>query len=211
MILTLIKLDSTKHLKSFDVFAKLAAERYSEYLSTDLVPYDNRSWYTAVKPYHAGIFPFFSLDMLIQCRGLPCKFFFGHDLLTFGNSVGAVLNIDAPLRAEIDRILKDFPMGGATMRFRGFGNRIDIGLNALSNHYCDILGTLTKVESEVLGRLRALQFQKHGTPMNVRTFGLQKKVAGELGKSPVAIHKSLRSAKYGLVADTARAMKGMMV
>ena len=39
----------------------------------------------------------------------------------------------------------------------------------------------------------------------------EERVAELLGKSPVAVHKSLRSAKYHLISDTAAAMKDMVV
>jgi len=211
MILTLITLDSPKHVSSFDEFLGLTEQRYSSYLSQPLTPFKSGTWYTAVKPYHSGIFPFLAFDMMVMFRALPCQFFFGHDLLTFGSAEAGEIQVDDGLLAQFEEVLRQHPSGSSHMHFQGFGSRIDIGLNALSRLYVDNLTSLTRVESEVLTHLRTLQFDKYGDPMNLRTFGLQKQVAERLDKSPVAIHKSLRSAKFALLAETATAMKEMMV
>jgi hypothetical protein len=211
MILTLITIESPKKAKHFSKFENLAQSRYATYLSQEFASYDSTSWYTAVKPYHSGLFPFLVLDALIHFRGTPCHFFFGHDLLPFGSMTREELELDETVKHELESIVNRAPSPKSLMEFHGFGTRIDIGLNALGVLYMDILDSLTKVEADVLSTLRTLQFEKYADPMNVKTFGLQKRVAEMLGKSPVAVHKSLRSAKYPLLADTATAMKEMMV
>jgi len=211
MILTILTIESPKHAKRFAEFQHLAHERYATYLAQEFHPYNATSWYTAVKPYHSGIFPFLALDALVFFRGSPCHFFFGHDLLPFGTMTREELELDPAVKDEVDKIINRDPSPKSLIEFHGFGTRIDIGLNALGVLYLDILDSLTKVEAEVLSHLRTLQYDKYKDPMNVKTFGLQKQVAKKLEKSPVAVHKSLRSAKYPLLAETATAMKAMMV
>ena len=119
--------------------------------------------------------------------------------------------VDEVVSQQLHELSDSLPTTQARMTFKGFGNRIDIGLNALGLLYMEILTSLTKVEANVLTLLRELQYEKYQDPLEVRTFGLQKRVAAKLGKSPVAVHKSLRSAKYPLLAETAVSMKNMMV
>jgi hypothetical protein len=211
MILTLLTIESPKQAKRFSEFQAQVHERYGTYLAQEFFPYNENSWYTAVKPYHSGIFPYLTLDALVFFRGSPCHFFFGHDLLPFGTMTREELELDPAVKSEMDNILRREPSPKSLIEFHGFGTRIDIGLNALGVLYLDILDSLTKVEAEVLTHIRTLQYEKYQDPMNGKTFGLQKQVAARLEKSPVAIHKSLRSSKYPLLADTAKAMKDMML
>lgn len=211
MILTVLTLNSPRTAPSFEPFEQLCSERYSSMLGQDFVPYAPGTWYTAVKPYHSGIFPFIALDLMIMFRGNPCKLFFGHDLLPYTSQEKSDIHLDDGMQNQINQIISYNSKTTSSMQFKGYGNRIDIGLNALSKLYMDILSSLTKVECEVLNHIRDLQFQKNKNVMETKTFGLQKLVAEKLNKSPVAIHKSLRSAKYPLLAETAIAMKNMMV
>lgn len=211
MILILFTVNSPKQAKLFPAFKKIAKERYSGYLAQEFAPYNKFSWFTAVKPYDSGVFPFLALDAMIHFRGGSCRFFFGHDLLPFGTMTREEMELDETVQREVDSILSRESGHQSRMEFHGFGTRIDVGLNALGVLFMDMLDSLTKVETHVLSELRTLQFEKYGDPTMVKTFGLQKRVAERLDKSPVAVHKSLRSSKFPLLADTALAIKGMML
>jgi hypothetical protein len=210
MILALLTLDSPKHVKAFDAFLDLIHKRYASFLSQPLEPVGNHTRFSAVKPYHSEAFPFLALDMLVHFRNQPCQLFFGHDMLTLNGSESVRVLPGGALSESVASVLKDSPKGQPCLRFQGFGPRIDLALNALATLYVDLLSSLTKVEAEVIEQLRTLQYEKYNCPISVKTFGLQKQVAAKLGKSPVAIHKSLRSAKFDLVSDTASAMKQIM-
>jgi hypothetical protein len=211
MILAFLKLDSATPPAGFKGFQTLLTERYASYVHQPLTPFENRHWYLAIKPYHAGIFPFLALDLMSQVRKLPCHLHFAHDVLPYSSTSTGENYLDDTVTQQLHDLADSLQLAEPRMTFKGFGNRIDIGLNALALLYMDILGSLTKVECSVLTLLRTLQFEKYGDPLEVRTFGLQKQVASQLGKSPVAIHKSLKSAKYPLLAETATSMKNMMV
>lgn len=210
MILSILTFQSARRSVSFDPCARLCAERYAPYLNQSFESFSQNSWYSAVKPYHSGIFPFLAMDLMIMYRGCNCKLFFGHDLLPYSSDENHPIHMDDLIHSQVNQIVSSFSKGTSTMQFRGYGNRIDIGLNALSMHYMEILSSLTTVECGVLSRIRQLQFERYQDPMEIKTFGLQKLVAEKLDKSPVAIHKSLRSSKYNLLADTATAMKQLM-
>jgi hypothetical protein len=210
MILGLIKLQSAKSPSGFSEFEKILDERYQDYVLHPLTAFESQNWYMAVKPYHAGMFPFMALDLLSTLRGLNCQLMFVHDVLPYSTSGVADVFKDESVTRQLQELCESMNFTETRMVYRGFGGRIDIGLNALSLLYMEILGSMTKVESDVVVLLRKLQYQKYKDPLEVRTFGLQKKVAEGLGKSPVAIHKSLRSAKYHLLAETATSMKNMM-
>lgn len=211
MILSILTFQSEQPSAHFQPFAELCAERYGDFLSQPFQPFGSESRYSAVKPYHSGIFPFLAMDLMIMNRGVNCQLFFGHDLLPYSAEDQQRVYIDEQVQEKIKLIIATFPKDRAAMRFQGYGNRIDIGLNALSTLYMDLLSSLTQVECGVLKLIRQLQFERFGDPAETKTFGLQKLVAQRLGKSPVAIHKSLRSAKFTLLAETATAMKEMMV
>jgi hypothetical protein len=210
MILVLLAIESAKHTKKFIDFNQVVEQRYGPYLTQKLSPYNTTSWYTGVKPYHSSIFPFLAMDMFIHFQAAPCKFFFGHDLLPYSTIGQDIFELDETVTHELERVIELAPPSVRSMRFQGFGNRIDTGLNALAMHFVHILGSLTKVEAKVLSHLRALQFETFGDPLDIRTFGLQKLISEKLDKSPVAVHKSLRSSKYQLVASTAVAMQKLM-
>jgi hypothetical protein len=211
MILTFITLPSPKQLPAFQQFQDWAHAHYGVYLIQEFTEYTSGAWYTAVKPYHSGIFPFLSLDLFVLLRGAPCNLFFGHDLLPYHAIDHESIQINDSMQSEFDRILKENDSPKSHIRFQGFGNRIDIGLNALSTLYVDILESLTQKESDVVRCLREFQFTEFKDPSVIKTYGLQKKVADHLEKSPVSIHHSLRSSKFSLLAETATAMKNMMV
>lgn len=211
MILSIITLRPAKNVPSFHVFEELCAQRYASYLNQEFNAFAPNAWYTAIKPYHSGIFPFLAMDLMIQYKGHPCQIFFGHDLLPYNADETHPVYLDDMVQMQIQQNLSLGAKNQSGMQFRGFGNRIDIGLNALSTLYMEILGSLTQVECGVLSEIRNLQFQRHQDPCETKTFGLQKIVAKKLNKSPVAIHKSLRSSKYALLSETATAMKQMMV
>ena len=211
MILGLIQLDSAKPPAGFSDFQQILTERYSEYVLQPLTPFENQNWYLAVKPYHAGMFPFMAMDLMSTMRGLKCQLMFVHDVLPYSTTGVAEVFQDEAVTKQLHELCEAMSFNETSMTFRGFGSRIDIGLNALSLLYMEILCSMTKVESGVVALLRKLQYEKYRDPLEVRTFGLQKQVAAGLGKSPVAIHKSLRSAKYHLLAETATSMKNMMV
>lgn len=198
-------------MPSFNAFEKLCAERYAAYIGQEFNVFSPGSWYTAVKPYHSGIFPFMAMDLMIKYEGHPCQLFFGHDLLPYTANENHPVYLDEVLQTQIQQTLKSGSKSQSSLQFKGFGNRIDIGLNALATLYMELLSSLTTVECRVLHEIRLLQFQRAQDPSETGTFGLQKQVAEKLNKSPVAIHKSLRSSKYMLLADTANAMKQMMV
>lgn len=211
MILAFLKLDSTSPPAGFKGFQEVLSVRYEPYIRQQLTPFENQNWYLAVKPYHAGIFPFLAMDLIAQVRKLPCHLYFVHDILPYSTSGSKDLVLDESVTQQLHDLAESLTVSEPKMTFKGFGNRIDIGLNALSLLYMEILSSLTKVEASVVTLLRTLQYEKYGDPLEVRTFGLQKQVAARLGKSPVAVHKSLRSAKYHLLAETATSMKNMMV
>lgn len=211
MILALLKLDSPTPPPGLKTFRDLLLQRYSAYVHQPFTPFENQNWYLAVKPYHAGIFPFMVLDLMTQARGLHGHWLFAHDVLPYSMTGSGEMFLDDSVTQQLHEFTESLSTTEPQMTFKGFGNRIDIGLNALSLLYMEILGSLTKVESGVLTLLRTLQYEKYKDPLEVRTFGLQKHVATRLGKSPVAIHKSLRSAKYHLLAETATSMKNMIV
>jgi len=210
MILALLKLDTETPPSGMEAFERVLADRYASYIEKPLTPFENKNYYLAVKPYHAGIFPFIAMDLMIYARGLKCHWLFAHDVLPYSIGSGEFY-LDDPVTRQLHELSETLTTTTTTMTFKGFGNRIDIGLNALSLLYMEILCSLTKVEGRVLALLRELQYEKYQDPLEVRTFGLQKRVAARLDKSPVAIHKSLRSAKYHLMAETATSMKNMMV
>ncbi|MEX2607312.1 MAG: hypothetical protein WD708_08205 [Kiritimatiellia bacterium] len=211
MILTLIILKSPQQVSAMKPFEEMARSRYHPYLSQEFTVYAPGVWFTAVKPYHSGIFPFLALDLHILLRGVSCNVFFGHDLLPYNAVDHERILLSESLEQEIKRIRRQLPHTKSHLRFQGFGNRVDIGLNALSTLYMELLSSLTRVECDVLTHLRNFQHLQFKDPTVTKTFGLQKKVADALNKSPVAIHHSLRSAKYPLLAETATAMKEMMV
>ncbi|WFB37218.1 hypothetical protein P3T73_05525 [Kiritimatiellota bacterium B12222] len=210
MILNIISLHPHRNTPPFEPFEKLCAERYGQFLGQEFCQYAPSSWYTAIKPYNSSIFPFMAMDLMIMYRACPCQIFFGHDLLPYSTEAQQPLHIDDSMQQQINQIINRGNRNECSMEYRGFGNRIDIGLNALSTLYMEILSSLTKVECGVLTHIRSLQFERYGDPTETRTFGLQKIVAEKLEKSPVAVHKSLRSAKYHLLAETATAMRNMM-
>lgn len=211
MILAFLKLESPTPPLGLKGFQGLLADRYASYIHQPLTPFENQSWYLAVKPYHAGIFPFIAMDLMTQVRGLQGHWMFAHDILPYSASGSEDMFLDETVTQQLHDLAESLSASAPAMSFKGFGNRIDIGLNALSLLYMEILTSLTKVESNVLTLLRTLQYEKYKDPLEVRTFGLQKQVAARLEKSPVAIHKSLRSAKYQLLAETATSMKNMLV
>ena len=211
MILSIISLHPSKNAPSFNSFERLCAERYASYLGQEFNTFSPGTWYTAVKPYHSGIFPFMAMDLMIHYKCYPCQLFFGHDLLPYTANDNHQVYLDDLLQNQVQQTLKGNSTSQSSLHFKGFGNRIDIGLNALATLYMEILSSLTKVECQVLFEIRHLQFQRAQDPCESGTFGLQKQVAEKLGKSPVSIHKSLRSSKYMLLAETANAMKQMMV
>lgn len=211
MILSIVHIHPAKKAPSFQPFEALCTRRYAGYLSQEFSAFTPGAWYTAVKPYHSGIFPFLAMDLMILNGGYPCHLFFGHDLLPYSADDSHPVYLDDMLHSHIQQTLSKLPKSKSALHFKGFGNRIDIGLNALAALYMDILGSLTQVECHVLSQIRQLQFEREQDPCTTKTFGLQKLVAKKLGKSPVAIHKSLRSSKYTLLAETANAMKQMMV
>ncbi|MDF3128786.1 hypothetical protein P0Y35_06225 [Kiritimatiellaeota bacterium B1221] len=210
MILSILTFQTPRTPPSFQPFADLCNERYAPYLSQPFSNFGPESWYSAVKPYHSGIFPFLAMDLMILYRGCTSNLFFGHDLLPYSSDENHPAQMDDSVMNQVNAIVSSISKGTSTMQFRGYGNRIDIGLNALSTLYMEILSSLTQVECGVLSYIRQLQFEKYQDPMETKTFGLQKLVAEKLNKSPVAVHKSLRSAKYNLLAETATAMKQLM-
>ncbi|MCC5847750.1 MAG: hypothetical protein JJU29_06600 [Verrucomicrobia bacterium] len=205
MILALIKLESPKAQRAFEDVHQTLEERYRPLLAHDLQEMSPLCWATTVKPLHAGMVSYLVFDFMIHLRQTPCQFIFSNDLMDF-RMQQEPLDKSQGLIDELLTSIGPAPQKESRISFRGFGPRIDICLNALGLLYLDILQSLTKVESEVLSSLRKLQYGKYKNPMESKTFGLQKHVASELGKSPVAIHKSLRSAKYELAASTARSM-----
>ncbi len=205
MILAVIKLETPKALRVFESVEKTLEKRYRPLLAHDLQEMAPLCWATTVKPLHAGMVSFLALDLMIHLRQTPCQFIFSNDLMDF-RMQREPLEKSRDLVEELVKALAPSPLKESRMSFRGFGPRIDVCLNALGLLYLDILQSLTQVEANVLSSLRKLQFEKYKTPMESKTFGLQKHVASALGKSPVAIHKSLRSAKYELAASTARSM-----
>jgi hypothetical protein len=212
MILALFTIHSAKALPEFARFENLLKARYGDLLcSPPTRQPDHQSWITSLKPYHAGYFPFIALDMMILLRALPCHLHLVHDLLPItSDETNRALQLTESQEQQLTSIIGKVNPERSLLRFVGFGPRIEIGLNGLSTLLVDILESLTRVESEVLADLRTLQYAEYSDPREVKTFGLQKKVAERLGKSPVAIHKSLRSSKYHLIAEATTSMRGMM-
>ncbi|MGA0333235.1 MAG: hypothetical protein ACO3N7_08950 [Kiritimatiellia bacterium] len=211
MILSLITVQPPRFSAAFHTFTEMCEHRYAGYLHQPYRGFSNGAWYTAIKPYHSGIFPFLALDLMVMFRGSKCNLFFGHDLLPYSMDERDPVFLDETTQHQITSIVNELPKRSSGLYFRGYSSRIDIGLNALSTLYMEILGSLTEVECGVLRNIRELQFERYQDPIETKTFGLQKLVAERLGKSPVAVHKSLRSSKYHLLADTANAMKNMMI
>ncbi len=210
MILGLFTLHTAKALPEFSKFEKVLRERYAPILSAPVAERASGSWFTGVKPYHASFFPYMAMDMMIALRAMPSHICFVHDLLPITTSESPTLLLGPDQEEKIEELINQAPMDQNHLKFQGFGQRIDIGLNGLSTLFVDILASLTRVESEVLSRMRHLQFEKYGDPRETKTFGLQKQVAKQLEKSPVAIHKSLRSSKYHLLAEASGAMRGLL-
>ena len=210
MILGLFTLHTAKALPEFSKFEKLLMERYAPILSMKVTERASGSWFIAVKPYHAKYFPFMAMDMMIMLRALPCHVCFAHDILPIGANDPSSIVLEPDQEERVEELITKAPADQSHLSFMGFGPRIDVGLNGLSTLFVDILASLTRVESEVLSRMRNLQYEKYGDPRETKTFGLQKQVATQLEKSPVAIHKSLRSSKYHLLAEASTAMRGML-
>ncbi len=210
MILCLLSVECPRHHKHFEEFAGVTRERYTHYLAHRIDSLRGGVWFCAIKPYHTEAFPFLVLDLLIHLRGLPCKVFFGQDLLPYGDTPSLKEHLGGPLAGPVAKALETQPTGVAALRFQGFGPRIDLALNALGALYCELLASLTRVEADVLAKLREFQHLKYQTPTDARSFGLQKQVALALGKSPVAVHKSLRTAKYDLITRTAHAIRDIL-
>lgn len=151
-----------------------------------------------------------AMDMMILLRGVPCHVCFDDLLPISSHDSPVALTLTDSQAERITEIANSAPTERSHVSFEGFGPRIDVGLNGLSVLFVDILASLTRVEAEVLSLMRSLQYDKYGDPRETKTFGLQKQVATQLEKSPVAIHKSLRSSKYHLLAEATNAMQGML-
>jgi len=210
MILALFSLHTAKALPEFPKFEKLLQSRYAPVCSTPITVRASGSWMTSVKSYHASYFPHMALDMMIMLRAFPCHVSFVHDLLPISSGDTPTLTLTPDQEKKVENILSKVPTDRSHLTFMGFGPRIDVGLNGLSTLFVDILEALTRVESEVLSQMRTMQYEKYGDPRETKTFGLQTLVANNLEKSPVAIHKSLRSSKYHLLAEATNAMRGML-
>lgn len=209
MILALFTLETGKHFQRFEPYLSLCAERYDHLLASKFEPVDDLVWMTTLKPVHGGVAPYLVLDLMISARHIPCHVLFANDVLDFrGNHEPISPSSDEVLRLASQSSQKHSMTASAC--FQGFGPRIDIALNAISQLYMEILLSLTQVESNVLSSLRSLQYVRYSDPCETRTFGLQKHVATELEKSPVAVHKSLRSAKYDLLASSAKSMSSII-
>lgn len=209
MLLSLFTLDHGKYKKNSDRFLTVLGKRYPDRLAGGMGTLDDRRFYLGVKPFHAGVIPYVLLDFAVQARGIPCHAVFANDILDYRGD--ETLEQLTPEKIEsLLPSLEAHPGRKLTAEFRGFGPRIDLALNTIARLYLDVLFTLTRVEAEVLDQLRELQFDRYGDPTQGRTFGLQKHVAERLGKTPVAVHKSLKSAKYELISDTAKAMQSII-
>lgn len=206
MILSLFTIDTPKSTRAFEAFSGIVAERYSRLLAQPLQAVATLTQAAAIKPIHAGVLPYMVMDLLIHSRRLPCHIIMAQDVLDFGAANDGLHH----LQEAIEQLQRECPKNNvhqASVYFRGFGPRIDMSLNTICLLFMDILMSLTQVEGDALTCLRARQFERYENPMELKTFGLQKVVANDLGKSPVAIHKSLRSAKFDLICHTVRAMQ----
>ena len=210
MILTLLSFDEENNTKAFEEFQSICRQRYALLLSQPFQRVGDNAYYTAMKPFNAIACPYLAIDLHVAMRRSNARVVFVHDMLDFAVDGQARIDLEGPGFDAARRMLAAIPDSKASMQFRGFGQRIDIALNALSLLYIDMLATLTKVETEVFHHLRDLQFQQFSDPTVTRTYGLQKVVAQRLDKSPVAIHKSLRSSRYQHIADTAQAMRAII-
>ncbi len=209
MILVAITLENSKHLKQFLPYLSVLNERYLPFLGQAVTEIEPGKWVSSVKPFHAGIFPYLCLDAMIYTGQAHTKLYFANDILDF--------SIDQDVsESDLSRLIQQHPANinlksqKACSHYQGFGRRIDMALNAISCLVFDSLHSLTNVETSVLRELRRLQFEHYKDPCITRTYGLQKQVAETLGKSPVAVHKSLKSSKYELVADSANTMKSIL-
>lgn len=209
MILALFTLEAGKYLRRFEPFLSVTGERYGKVLASRFEPVDDLIWMATIKPIHGVIAPYLVLDLMITARQLPCHVLFANDVLDFRGKHEPL----SPENDEVQRLASQSTQKHnitATTSYQGFGPRIDIALNAISLLYMEILLSLTQVEANVLSSLRAKQYERYQHPGETRTFGLQKHVAHELEKSPVAVHKSLRSAKYDLLASSAKSMSAII-
>lgn len=208
MIFVLFTLDQGKNKKALDRFQSVSAQRYADRLSQPFERLDERRIFTSIKPFHAGILPYLLLDFSVQARAVACQTIFANDVLDFSLPQQQTLSAEDALRLLAD--LEVTPNGLLTSSFRGFGPRIDLALNTIARLYLECLFTLTRVEAEVIETLRTLQYERYQDPIQARSFGLQKVAAERLGKSPVAIHKSLKSSRFELISDTAKAMQSII-
>jgi hypothetical protein len=209
MILVAIRLNNPKHLKQFNPYLTLLEERYQPFFGQAVAEMDSGHWVTSVKPFHAGVFPYLCLDAMIHTGQADCNLCFANDILDFS------LNQEVS-PGDLGRLLHQNSAANgpkskkACSHYQGFGRRIDLALNAISRLVFDSLHSLTKVEADVLRELRRLQFHHYKDPCITRTYGLQKHVADKLGKSPVAVHKSLKSSKYELLSESANTMRTIL-
>ncbi|MCC5843295.1 MAG: hypothetical protein JJU05_03495 [Verrucomicrobia bacterium] len=209
MILVAITLETPKHLKQFLPYLSVLNERYHPFLGQAITEIEPGKWVSSVKPFHAGIFPYLCMDAMIYTGQAHTRLYFANDILDF--------SMDQEVsESDISRLMQQNPSETnpksqkACSHYQGFGRRIDMALNAIGRLVFDSLHSLTKVETDVLRELRRLQFDHYRDPCITRTYGLQKQVASKLGKSPVAVHKSLKSSKYELLADSANTMKSIL-
>ncbi len=209
MILVAITLESPKHLKQFQPYLSILQERYAPFLGQNVTEIEPGKWVSSVKPFHAGIFPYLCLDAMIYTGQAHSKLYFANDILDFS------INQEVS-PSDFGRLVQQnkgsfSPKSiQACCLYQGFGRRIDMALNAIARLVFDSLHSLTKVETDVLRELRRLQFEQYKDPCITRTYGLQKHVAGKLKKSPVAVHKSLKSSKYELLSDSANTMRSIL-
>jgi hypothetical protein len=210
MILCILSFEADKVGEEFESFQKLCRQRYPLFLSHPFQALEGQIWYTVLKPFNAVVCPYLMMDVMLALRAGKPRMVFVHDMLEYGADGKVKIDVAGPGFETAMRMVDSLPSGQSSMVFRGFGQRIDIAMNALSVLYLEMLGTLTKVETGVLREVRNLQFEQYADPTISRTYGLQKVAAEHLGKSPVAIHKSLRSCKFELMADTAKAMRAII-
>jgi len=210
MILTILSFDADKVRNEFDEFQKQCRQRYSLFLGHPFQVLEHELWYTVLKPFNAVVCPYLMMDAMLALRAGKPRIVFVHDMLEYGTDGKVRIDVTGPGFETAQRMIDNLTPGQPAMQFRGFGQRIDIAMNALSVLYLEMLGTLTKVETGVMREIRSLQFAQYSDPTITRTYGLQKVAAERLGKSPVAIHKSLRSCKYELMSDTAKAMRAII-
>lgn len=210
MILVAITLENSKHLKPFQAYLSILTDRYRPFLGQEITEIEPGKWVSSVKPFHAGIFPFLCMDTMVYTGQAHTHLYFANDILDFSVdqdvSVHDLNRLIHPHQKKPKRISPK-----ASSRYQGFGRRMDMALNAIAHLVFDSLHSLTKVETSVLRELRRQQFEHFRDPCITRTYGLQKKVAEALGKSPVAVHKSLKSSKYDLMADSANTMKALLM